>query len=204
MGFLGCVVDGNGQLFDGFGEIDVEVRVFIMCFFMNLFICCFINVLMDVGVCVINVFNMVGVGQCMGLFVGSGVGKSVLFGMMICGCEVDVVVVGFVGECGWEVKEFIYDIFIEEECQCVVVVVVFVDIFLLMCFKGCEIVVIIVEYFCDKGMKVFFLIDFFMCYVMVQCEIVFVVGELFVIKGYLLLVFVCLFVLVECVGNGSE
>lgn len=52
----------------------------------------------------------------MGFFVGSGVGKSVLFGMMIWGCEVDVVVVGFVGECGWEVKEFIYEILIEEEC----------------------------------------------------------------------------------------
>lgn len=103
----------------------------------------------------------------MGLFVGSGVGKSVLFGMMICGCEVDVVVVGLVGEWGCEVKEFIYDILIEEECVWVVVVVVLVDIFLLMCLKGCEIVVIIVEYFWDKGMKVLLFIDLFICYVMV-------------------------------------
>lgn len=60
----------------------------------------------------------------------------------------------------------------------------------------------IVEDFCDCGQYVLLIMDFFICYVMVQCEIVLVIGEFFVIKGYLLLVFVKLLVLVECVGNG--
>lgn len=59
----------------------------------------------------------------------------------------------------------------------------------------------IVEYFCDKGKNVLLLMDLLICYVQVQCEIVLVIGELLVIKGYLLLVFVKLLKLVECVGN---
>lgn len=100
LGLLGWVIDGNGQLFDGLGLVESMIRVLIVKLLINFFICRLIDLFMDVGVRVINVLNIVGIGQCMGLFVGSGVGKSVLLGMMICGVKVDVVVVGFVGEWG--------------------------------------------------------------------------------------------------------
>lgn len=79
----------------------------------------------------------------------------------------------------------------------VVVVVVFVDIGLFLCLQGVVYVMIIVEYFCDQGKQVLLIMDLLIWYVMVQCEIVLVIGEFFVIRGYLLLVFVCLFQLVE-------
>jgi len=65
---------------------------------------------MDVGVRAINSLLTVGQGQRMGLFAGSGVGKSVLLGMMTRGTTADVVVVGLIGERGREVKEFIEEI----------------------------------------------------------------------------------------------
>lgn len=68
----------------------------------------------------------------MGLFVGFGVGKSVLLGMMVCYICVDVIVVGLIGECGCEVKDFIENIFGVEGCVCFVVIVVLVDVFLFL------------------------------------------------------------------------
>ncbi|MEC7480774.1 MAG: flagellum-specific ATP synthase FliI, partial [Pseudomonadota bacterium] len=122
MGLLGRVVDGNGQPLDGLGEINAEARAPTTRPPMNPLIRRPINTPMDVGVRAINALNTVGVGQRMGLFAGSGVGKSVLLGMMTRGCEADVVVVGLVGERGREVKEFIHEILTEEERQRAVVV----------------------------------------------------------------------------------
>lgn len=122
---------------------------------------------MDVGVWVINSLFIVGCGQCMGLFVGSGVGKSVLFGMMMWFIIVDIMVVGLIGECGCEVKEFIeYSLGEEGFCRFVVVVLLADDLFL-MCMYGVMLVIVIVEYFWDQGKNVLLLMDFFICYVQV-------------------------------------
>lgn len=91
-----------------------------------------IEYVLDIGVCVINVLLIVGCGQCMGFFVGFGVGKLVLFGMMVCYIWVDVIIVGFIGECGCEVKDFIENIFGFDGCVCLVVIVVLVDVLLLL------------------------------------------------------------------------
>ena len=204
MGLLGRVVDGNGQPLDGLGEIDAEARAPITRPPMNPLIRRPINAPMDVGVRAINALNTVGVGQRMGLFAGSGVGKSVLLGMMTRGCEADVVVVGLVGERGREVKEFIHDILTEEERQRAVVVAAPADTSPLMRLKGCETAVTIAEYFRDKGMKVLLLIDSLTRYAMAQREIALAVGEPPATKGYPPSVFARLPALVERDGNGSE
>ncbi len=204
MGLLGRVVDGNGQPLDGMGEINAEARAPTTRPPMNPLIRRPINTPMDVGVRAINALNTVGVGQRMGLFAGSGVGKSVLLGMMTRGCEADVVVVGLVGERGREVKEFIHEILTEEERQRAVVVAAPADTSPLMRLKGCETAVTIAEYFRDKGMKVLLLIDSLTRYAMAQREIALAVGEPPATKGYPPSVFARLPALVERAGNGSE
>ena len=204
MGLLGRVVDGNGQPLDGLGEIDAEARVPTTRPPMNPLIRKPINAPMDVGVRAINALNTVGIGQRMGLFAGSGVGKSVLLGMMTRGCEADVVVVGLVGERGREVKEFIHEILTEEERKRAVVVAAPADTSPLMRLKGCETAVTIAEYFRDKGMKVLLLIDSLTRYAMAQREIALAVGEPPATKGYPPSVFARLPALVERAGNGSE
>lgn len=204
MGLLGRVVDGNGQPLDGLGAIEAEARAPTTRPPMNPLIRRPINTPMDVGVRAINALNTVGVGQRMGLFAGSGVGKSVLLGMMTRGCEADVVVVGLVGERGREVKEFIHEILTEEERQRAVVVAAPADTSPLMRLKGCETAVTIAEYFRDKGMKVLLLIDSLTRYAMAQREIALAVGEPPATKGYPPSVFARLPALVERAGNGSE
>lgn len=204
MELLGRVVDGNGQPLDGLGEIQAETRAPTTRAPMNPLIRRPITQPMDVGVRAINALNTVGVGQRMGLFAGSGVGKSVLLGMMTRGCEADVVVVGLVGERGREVKEFIHDILTEEERARAVVVAAPADTSPLMRLKGCETAVTIAEYFRDKGMKVLLLIDSLTRYAMAQREIALAVGEPPATKGYPPSVFARLPALVERAGNGSE
>jgi flagellum-specific ATP synthase len=204
MGLLGRVVDGNGQPLDGLGEINAEARAPTTRPPMNPLIRRPINTPMDVGVRAINALNTVGVGQRMGLFAGSGVGKSVLLGMMTRGCEADVVVVGLVGERGREVKEFIHEILTEEERQRAVVGAAPADTSPLMRLKGCETAITIAEYFRDKGMKVLLLIDSLTRYAMAQREIALAVGEPPATKGYPPSVFARLPALVERAGNGSE
>jgi len=204
VGLLGRVVDGNGQPLDGLGEIQADARVPTTRPPMNPLLRRPITQPMDVGVRAINTMNTVGIGQRMGLFAGSGVGKSVLLGMMTRGCEADVVVVGLVGERGREVKEFIHDILTEEERKRAVVVAAPADTSPLMRLKGCETAVTIAEYFRDQGLKVLLLIDSLTRYAMAQREIALAVGEPPATKGYPPSVFARLPALVERAGNGSD
>ncbi|MCY7294430.1 flagellar protein export ATPase FliI [Alteromonas sp. a30] len=204
MSLLGRVVDGNGQPLDGLGAIKAEKRVPLTRPPMNPLIRKPITQPLDVGVRAINSMITVGVGQRMGLFAGSGVGKSVLLGMMTRGTTADVVVVGLVGERGREVKEFIQDILGEEERQKSVVVAAPADTSPLMRLKGCETAVSIAEYFRDQGMNVLLLIDSLTRYAMAQREIALAVGEPPATKGYPPSVFARLPALVERAGNGAE
>ncbi|GEA11706.1 flagellar protein export ATPase FliI [Alteromonas sp. KUL49] len=204
MGLLGRVVDGNGQPLDGLGEIATDARVPTSRPPINPLARRQISQPMDVGVRAINALNTVGVGQRMGLFAGSGVGKSVLLGMMTRGAQADVVVVGLVGERGREVKEFIHDILTEEERKRAVVVAAPADTSPLMRLKGCETAVTIAEYFRDQGMNVLLLIDSLTRYAMAQREIALAVGEPPATKGYPPSVFARLPALVERAGNGSD
>ncbi len=204
MELLGRVVDGNGHAIDGLGPINCESRVSLSKPPINPLSRKPIDRPIDVGVRAINSVVTVGLGQRMGLFAGSGVGKSVLMGMMTRGTSADVVVVGLVGERGREVKEFIQDILGDEERKKSVVVASPADTSPLMRLKGCEAAVTIAEYFRDKGMNVLLLIDSLTRYAMAQREIALAVGEPPATKGYPPSVFTRLPALVERAGNGKE
>lgn len=204
VGLLGRVVDANAQPLDGLGAIDVQQRVPTSKPPINPLSRRPIDKPLDVGVRAINAMITVGEGQRMGLFAGSGVGKSVLLGMMTRGTSADIVVVGLVGERGREVKEFIHDILTEEERQRAVVVAAPADTSPLMRLKGCETAVTIAEYFRDQGLNVLLLIDSLTRYAMAQREIALAVGEPPATKGYPPSVFARLPALVERAGNGSD
>lgn len=152
----------------------------------------------------INAVLTVGRGQRMGLFAGSGVGKSVLLGMMTRGSVADVVVVGLIGERGREVKEFIEEILGAEGRERAVVVAAPADASPLMRLKGCETALAIAEYFREQGLNVLLLMDSLTRYAQAQREIALAVGEPPATKGYPPSVFAKLPALVERAGNGSD
>ncbi len=145
-----------------------------------------------------------GKGQRLGLFAGSGVGKSVTLGMMTRGTTAQVVVVGLIGERGREVKEFIEEILGPEGRQRSVVVAAPADASALMRLKGCQTALTIAEYFRDQGLDVLLLMDSLTRFAQAQREIALSVGEPPATKGYPPSVFAKLPALVERAGNGNE
>lgn len=204
MELLGRVVDGVGNPLDGKGPIKVTEEYHYDPKPMNPLSRRAITQPLDVGVRSINSFITVGQGQRMGLFAGSGVGKSVLLGMMTRGTTADVIVVGLVGERGREVKEFIEEILGEDGRARSVVVAAPADNSPLMRLKGCETAVQISEYFRDQGLNVLLLLDSLTRYAQAQREIALAVGEPPATKGYPPSVFSKLPQLVERAGNGGE
>lgn len=159
---------------------------------------------LDVGVRAINGLLTVGRGQRLGLFAGSGVGKSVLLGMMARFTRADVVVVGLVGERGREVKDFIDNILGEEGRRRAVVVAAPADMPPLMRLHGAAYATALAEYFRDQGKDVLLLMDSVTRYAMAQREIALAIGEPPVTKGYPPSVFARLPQLIERAGNGAE
>jgi len=204
MDLLGRVINGVGKPLDGKGPIKSSDDYHHDSSPINPLSRRAITEVLDVGVRSINSFISVGKGQRMGLFAGSGVGKSVLMGMMTRGTTADVVVVGLVGERGREVKEFIEDILGEEGRKRAVVVAAPADNSPLMRLKGCETAVQISEYFRDQGLNVLLLLDSLTRYAQAQREIALAVGEPPATKGYPPSVFSKLPQLVERAGNGGE
>jgi len=204
MNLLGRVVNGIGRPIDGKGPISSDENYKIDTKPINPLSRRAITEPLDVGVRSINSFITVGKGQRMGLFAGSGVGKSVLMGMMTRGTTADVIVVGLIGERGREVKEFIEEILGEEGRARSVVVAAPADNSPLMRLKGCETAVQISEYFRDQGLDVLLLLDSLTRYAQAQREIALAVGEPPATKGYPPSVFSKLPQLVERAGNGGE
>ena len=204
MSLLGRVIDGVGQPLDGLGPILTAESALLVNRRLNPLARKPINQPMDVGVRAINAMLTVGQGQRMGLFAGSGVGKSVLLGMMTRGTTADVVVVGLIGERGREVKEFIEEILGAEGRARSVVVAAPADASPLMRLKGSETALTIAEYFRDQGLNVLLLMDSLTRYAQAQREIALAIGEPPATKGYPPSVFAKLPALVERAGNGAE
>ncbi|WP_094752427.1 flagellar protein export ATPase FliI [Psychromonas sp. CD1] len=204
MELLGRVLDGMGRPLDGKGDVLTAETSYYSPQCINPLSRKKIKEPLDVGIKAINALLTVGQGQRMGLFAGSGVGKSVLLGMMTRGTNADVVVVGLIGERGREVKEFIEDILGEEGRKRAVVIAAPADVSPLMRLKACETSLTIAEYFRDQGLNVLLLIDSLTRFAQAQREIALAIGEPPATKGYPPSVFAKLPALVERAGNGNE
>ena len=199
---LGRVVDGAGKPLDGKGPIRVKDKMPLHGQAMNPLSRAPVREQLDVGVQAINALMTIGRGQRMGLFAGSGVGKSILLGMMTRFTEADVIVVGLIGERGREVKEFIEDILGEEGLARAVVVASPADHSPLMRLHGAMLATSVAEYFRDQGKQVLLLMDSLTRYAQAQREIALAIGEPPATKGYPPSVFSLLPQLVERAGNG--
>ena len=158
--------------------------------------------MLDVGIRAINTLLTVGRGQRLGLFAGSGVGKSVLLGMMARYTTADVIVVGLIGERGREVKEFIEQILGREGLARSVVVAAPADTPPLVRLQGAAYATTIAEHFRDQGRHVLLIMDSLTRYAMAQREIALAIGEPPATKGYPPSVFARMPQLVERAGNG--
>jgi flagellum-specific ATP synthase len=203
-GMLGRVVDAAGRPLDGLGPLDVSRRVPLSSPPMNPLARAPIDSVLDVGVRAINAMLTVGRGQRMGLFAGSGVGKSVLLGMMARYTSAEVIVVGLIGERGREVKDFIENTLGEEGLARAVVVAARADNSPLLRLQGAAYATCLAEYFRDQGRDVLLIMDSLTRYAMAQREIALAVGEPPATKGYPPSVFAKLPALVERAGNGSR
>jgi flagellum-specific ATP synthase len=199
---LGRVVDGACRPLDGLGAIETEASVRLTGSPINPLLRQPITQPLDVGIRAINGLLTIGRGQRIGLFSGSGVGKSVLLGMMARYTAADVIVVGLIGERGREVKEFIERILGPEGLARSVVVATPADYPPLMRLHGAWLATAIAEYFRDRGQNVLLIMDSLTRFAQAQREIGLAIGEAPATKGYPPSVFARLPQLVERAGNG--
>jgi flagellum-specific ATP synthase len=202
-GLLGRVLDGAGRPLDRLGPVQAECSKPLTSRAFNPIEREPITATLDVGVRAINALLTVGRGQRMGLFAGSGVGKSVLLGMMARYTAADIIVVGLVGERGREVKEFIEHILGTEGLARSVVVAAPADTQPLLRLQAAAYATTIAEHFRDQGKHVLLIMDSLTRYAMAQREIALAIGEPPATKGYPPSVFARLPQLVERAGNGS-
>ena len=201
---LGRVIDGDGRPLDRLGPLTATHRAPLYARPFNPMEREPIREVLDVGVRAINALLTVGRGQRMGLFSGSGVGKSMLLGMMARYTEADVVVVGLIGERGREVKDFIENILGAEGMKRAVVVAAPADSPPLMRLHGAAYATAIAEHFRDQGRDVLLIMDSLTRFAQAQREIALAVGEPPATKGYPPSVFAKLPQLVERAGNGRK
>ncbi|MBC7161548.1 FliI/YscN family ATPase [Immundisolibacter sp.] len=200
-GLLGRVLDGAGRPLDGKGPIRAERHVPLAGTPQNPLGRPPIREPLDVGVRSINSLLTVGRGQRLGLFAGSGVGKSVLLGMMTRYTAADVTVVGLIGERGREVNEFVTSILGAEGLKRAVVVTAPADTTALQRLQGAMLATAIAEYFRDRGLNVLLLVDSLTRVAHAQREIALSVGEPPATKGYPPSVFARLPALIERAGT---
>jgi len=201
---LGRVLDGAGRPLDGAGELRCTDRVSLTGEPLNPLMRRAIRDPLDVGVRSINSLLTVGGGQRIGLFAGSGVGKSVLLGMMTRYTQADVTVVGLIGERGREVQDFVTNTLGPDGMRRAVVVATPADNPPLMRLHGAWLATAIAEYFRDRGLKVLLLLDSLTRFAQAQREIALAIGEPPATKGYPPSVFARLPQLVERAGNSDR
>ncbi len=200
---LGRVIDGEGNVLDDKGSLKYSHRVPLLGVPINPLKRSRITQPLDVGVRSINALFSVGRGQRMGLFAGSGVGKSVLLGMMTRYTKADVSVVAMIGERGREVNEFVQKTLGEEGMKRAVVIATPADNPPLMRMHGAWLATAVAEYFRDQGKHVLLLMDSLTRFAQAQREISLAIGEPPATKGYTPSVFARIPQLVERAGTSE-
>lgn len=181
---LGRVIDGLGNPIDNKGPIECTAEYPIYADPINPLERGRILEPVDLGIRALNGVLSCGKGQRMGIFAGSGVGKSVLMGMIARNTSVDVNVIGLIGERGREVREFLEKNLGEEGLARSVVVVAASDMHPLIRMRAAYVATTVSEYFRDLGKDVLLMVDSLTRFAMAQREIGLSVGEPPAAKGY--------------------
>lgn len=197
---LGRVINGLGEPLDGGGPIDSHEESLIYNPAGNPLDRDPIHLPMDLGVRAINGLITVGRGQRVGIMAGSGVGKSVLMGMMARCSNSDINVIAMIGERGREVKEFIEEILGPEGLKRSVIVVATSDQSPLLRMRASFVATTIAEYFCNQSQHVLLMMDSITRFAMAQREIGLSTGEPPASKGYTPSVFAALPKMLERAG----
>lgn len=200
---LGRIVNGFGEPIDGKGPLSCRIQQSLTGAAINPLHRQPIREPLDVGIRAINGVLTVGRGQRLGLFAGSGVGKSMLLGMMTRFTTADIIIVGLIGERGREVKEFIEDILGDEGLKRAVVVASPADDAPLLRLRAAQYTTSIAEFFRAQGKNVLLLMDSLTRYAQAQREIALAIGEPPATKGYPPSVFARIPQLVERAGNAE-
>ncbi|WP_431308627.1 FliI/YscN family ATPase [Alicyclobacillus fastidiosus] len=202
-GLLGRIVDGLGQPMDGLGPVRDVVPREIEQMPVDPLRRRRIEHAVQTGVRVIDGLLTVGNGQRVGIFAGSGVGKSTLLSMIARGTEADVNVIALVGERGREVREFIERDLGDEGLKRSVVVVATSDQPALIRLKAAFVATAIAEHFRDEGLHVNFMMDSVTRFAMAQREVGLAAGEPPTARGYTPSVFAAMPKLLERTGPGE-
>ncbi|OQY01256.1 MAG: flagellum-specific ATP synthase FliI [Desulfobacteraceae bacterium 4572_130] len=198
--FIGRIIDGMGMPLDGKGTIDSKIRYPLYGKPINPMHRKPIKEYIDVGINAINTMMTLGRGQRVAIMSGSGVGKSMLMGMMTKHTEADITVVGLIGERGREVKDFINDILGEDGIKKSVVIAATSDTPPLVRIRGAYLATTIAEYFRDQGKNVLLIIDSITRFAMSYRDVGLAAGEFPTSKGYTPSFFVQIPILLERAG----
>ena len=201
---LGRIIDGSGEPIDGLPAPECKDVLSLQGRPINPMERGPINQILDVGVKAINGMLTIGRGQRLGLIAGSGVGKSVLLGMMTRFTEADVVVIGLIGERGREVQAFIQESLGPEGLAKSVLVAAPANVSPVLRLKATHMTHVTAEYFRDQGKTVLMLVDSLTRVAHAQREIGLAVGEPPTAKGYPPSVFALLPNLIERAGVGRH
>lgn len=201
---LGRIINGLGHPIDGRGPLETDSYYPIYAAPINPLLRQRINAPLDLGIRAINGLLTVGCGQRMGIFAGSGVGKSVLMGMIARKSNADVNVIALIGERGRELNDFIEKELGEEGLKKSVVVVATSDHLPLVRVRGAFVATAIAEFFRDQGLTVNLMMDSLTRFAMAQREIGLALGEPPTTKGYTPSVFTLLPKLLERAGTSDH
>ncbi|WP_130806968.1 flagellar protein export ATPase FliI [Senegalia massiliensis] len=201
---VGRVLDGMGNPIDGKGPLKIKTKYPVSNLPPNPLDRNKITEVLPLGIKAIDGMLTCGKGQRIGIFAGSGVGKSTLMGMIARNASSDVNVIGLIGERGREVREFIENDLKEEGLERTVLVVATSDQPALVRMKGALLTTAIAEYFRDNGENVMLLMDSLTRFAMAQREVGLAIGEPPVTRGFTPSVFAVLPRLLERAGNSDK